>query len=111
MLLILTLAAVVGIAVLPVMLAARMMDAERQSFLASLIAVILQFVLMAVIQATLTEGMIAFAVALVVGSAIYAYVLGTSVLKGFAISILATVIALVAALMFGASFALLGSAT
>ena len=111
MFLILTLAAVVGIAVVPVMLAARMMDAERPGFLAALIAVILQFVLMAVIQATLTEGMIAFAVALVAGSAIYAYVLGTSVLKGFVISILATVIAVIAALMFGASFALLGSAT
>ena len=104
--------AITCITVLPVMFAARIMGAERTGFGASAIAVILQYVLAAVFQVAMPESPIVLVIALLVGSAIYAYVLDTSVIKGFFISIISTVIALVAALLFGASFALhLASAT
>ncbi len=109
--LILTLVAVIAIAVLPVKLAASFVGAERTGFGSALLAVVVQFVLVAVVRALLPDGLAEVVAALVVGSIVYAYALGTSVVKGFVISIVATVIAVVAVIMLGTSFALLASAT
>ena len=110
-LLILTLVAVIAIAVLPVKLAAGFVGAERTGFGSVLVAVVLQFVLVAVVRALMPDGLAEIVAAVIVGSIVYAYALGTSVIKGFIVSVLATVIAVVAILMLGSSFALLAAAT
>ena len=110
-LLFLTLVAVIAVAVLPVMLAARVVGAERTGFGSALLAVVLQFVLTAIVKLLLPEGLAAIVASILIGSVIYAYALGTSVMKGFVVSIVATVIAVVAVVMLGTSFALLASAT
>ncbi len=110
-LLILTLVAVIAIVVLPVKLAAGFVGAERTGFGSALLAAVLQFVLVAIVRLLMPDGLAEIVAALIVGSIVYAYVLGTSVIKGFIISIVATVIALISVLMLGTSFALLASAT
>ncbi len=110
-LLLLTLAAVIVIAVLPVKFAANFVGAERTGFGAVLLAVVLQFVLVTIARVLMPDGLAEILAALLVGSIVYAYALGTSVMKGFIISIIATVIAVIAVIMLGTSFALLASAT
>src|SRR3546814_7332057 len=75
--------------VVPVMLAARMVGAERTGFGTALIAVILQMVLSAVVRSISSNKYIVILVALIVASAIYSFTLGTTLLKGFLVSIIA----------------------
>ena len=110
-LLILTLVAVVAIVVLPVKIAAGLVGAERTGFGSALLAAVLQFFLVAIVQMVMPDGFLEIVAAVIVGSVVYAYLLGTSVMKGLVISIVATVIAVIAVIMFGTSFALLASAT
>ena len=110
-LLLLTLVAAIAIAILPVKLAAGFVGAERTEFGSVFIAVVVQFVLVAIVRLVLPDGLVEILAAVAVGSIVYAYALGTSAVKGFVISILATIIAVAAALMLGMSFALIASAT
>ncbi|WP_374012735.1 hypothetical protein [Pseudoxanthomonas koreensis] len=96
--------------VVPVMLAARMVGAERTGFGSALIAVILQMVLSAVVRSIASDQLIVVLVALIVGSGIYSFTLGTTLLKGFLVSIIATVIAVVAIVLLASSFAVIASA-
>lgn len=86
------------LAVVPVMLAARMVGAGRTGFGSALLAVILQAVCSGVADKYLGNGWAGIAVAIVLGVAIYAYVLDTSWLKGLLLGILATVISALAAI-------------
>ncbi len=95
-LMVLGLAAVV--AVLPVMLAARMVGAGRTGFGPALLAVILQAVCSGVAERYLGNGWAGIAVAIVLGVAIYAYVLDTSWIKGLVLGILAIVLSALAAI-------------
>ena len=103
----LSLLVLVVIAVFPVMLAARLMEAERTAFGPAVLAVILQLALAVVVQLMFDTGIISLLVALLASSALYAFVLGTTILRGFLIGIIATIIAIVTAFMLGSSFALL----
>lgn len=93
------------IVTLPVMLAAKMVRAGRSGFWISFLAVIVQFAASAVVQALAKNSLIAVLVAIIVGAAIYAWVLRTSWLKGLLIGVIATVIGVIAAFLlfaFGA---------
>src|SRR3546814_4125551 len=85
--------------VVPVMLAARMVGAERTGFGTALIAVILQMVLYAVVRSLSSDQLLVILVALLVGTALYSLTLGTPLLKGFLVSIIPLVIAIVAAVL------------
>ena len=97
--------AVVAAMVVPVMIAARMVGAERTGFGTALIAVILQAVLSVVVRFAAQDQLLVVVVAIIAGSAIYSFALGTSFLKGFLVSIIATVIGLVLIVLLATSFA------
>ena len=103
--------ALVAILIFPVMIAARMVGAERPGFGPALLAVFLQACLSALLQAFSTNPIFAVGVAVVGGAAIYAFALATSLIKGFLISILATIIAVVFMVLFASTFAAMVSAT
>ena len=105
------LTALVAILIFPVMIAARMVGAERPGFGSALLAVFLQACLSAILQAFSTNPIFAVGVAVVGGAAIYAFALSTSLLKGFVISVLATIIAVVFMVLFAGTFAAMASAT
>ena len=105
------LTALVAILIFPVMIAARMVGAERPGFGSALLAVFLQACLSALLQAFSTNPIFAVGVAVVGGAAIYAFALATSLIKGFLISILATIIAVVFMVLFASTFAAMVSAT
>ena len=107
--LILMFAALVAVAVLPVMFAARMVGAERTGFGTVLITVILQIILSGLVEQFVPDQLIAVAIAIIGGSVIYSFTLGTTLLKGFLISILATVIAVI--ILLAGSFAVIANAT
>lgn len=94
------------IAVIPVMLAARIVGAGKHGFGASLLAVILQGILSVILRTAKLDTLLIFVIAVVVGSAIYAHVLDTSLLRGFVLSIVATVITVVIVLGLASIFAL-----
>ena len=91
------------IAVPSTMIAANMMETERSGFVITLIAVIVQFVMSAVVHATLGQGFVAMATSTILGSGIYAYIIGTSIFNGLIISIIATLISLILTLSIGAT--------
>ena len=105
------LTALIAVLIFPVMLAARMVGAERTGFGSALLAVFLQACLSALLQAFSSNPVFSIGVAVVGGSAIYAFSLGTSLLKGFVISVLATIIALVVLVIFAGTFAAMANAT
>ena len=107
--LILIFAALVAILVLPVTFAARIIGAERTGFGAALFAVILQTVLSSFVEKLSVDPLIAIAIAIIGGSAVYSFTLGTTLLKGFLISVLATVIAMIAIVLLASSFAAVGN--
>jgi hypothetical protein len=92
-------AILLALVILPVMLAARIVGAGRTGFGAALVAVILQGLVSAATRAVSPEFYISVLVAVLLGSAIYAFVLDTTLIRGLAIGVLSTVIA-VAGFMF-----------
>ena len=94
------------IAVLPVMLAAKVVGAGRHGFGVSLLAVILQAILSVVLRSVALSPGLIIVIAILVGSAIYAYILDTTVLRGFLLSIIATVITALIVLGLAGLFAL-----
>ena len=97
------------IAVFPVMFAAKIVGAGRHTFGPALLAVILQGMLSIGLHAAALSPLVTMAIAVVVGSAIYAFVLDTSIVRGFFLSIIATIITVVVILGLAAIFAIGGS--
>lgn len=102
---IIILAIVIAAVVVPVMLAARFVGAGNVGFGSALVAVILQSALSAATRALAPNPAVALLVAVVAGSAIYAFVLNTTLVKGFLIGVISTVIAVVVFMLFGSLFA------
>ncbi|WLD57190.1 hypothetical protein NFC81_10715 [Salinispirillum sp. LH 10-3-1] len=82
----------VVLTVIPVMFAARIVRARNTGFWSALAAVILLMVLSLLLERFVPQQGIALAIAVIVGSAIYAFTLGTTWLKGFMVAILSLVI-------------------
>lgn len=80
--------------VIPVMFAARIVRARNTGFWSALAAVLLLIVLSAVLEHFVPHPGIAVAVSIVLGSAIYAFTLGTTWLRGLFVAFLALVIAI-----------------
>lgn len=102
---ILVFAFVVAVAVVPVILAARFVGAGRSGFGSTLIAVIMQSALSSATRALAPSLGVALLVAIVAGSAIYAFVLDTTLIRGFLIGVVSTVIGVVVLLIFGSLLA------
>ena len=96
------------IAVAPVMFAARLVGAGRHGFGASLLAVILQAILSVLLRSAALSPLLIIIVAILAGSAIYAYVLDTSMIRGFLLSIIATVISMLVILGLASLFEVAG---
>ena len=107
---ILLFAALAVILVLPVMFAARMLRAEKTGFGIVLVAVILQIILSGIVERYAPDQLIAIAIAIVGGSAIYSYTLDTTLLRGFFIGVIATVIAVLAIVILAGFFAVVANA-
>ena len=98
----------VCIAVLPVMLAAKMVNAERTTFGASLLAVILQAIFSAALQRLEASHIAVLAIDVVGGSIIFSVVLGTTILRGFIIGILVVAITVGVIFILASSFSAFG---
>lgn len=94
------------VAVIPVMLAAKLVGAGRQGFGAALLAVVLQAILSIVLRSVALNPLLIIIVAVLVGSAIYAYVLDTTMVRGFLISVVAAVISVLIVVGLAGLFAL-----
>ncbi|MFY0664633.1 MAG: hypothetical protein JXQ97_08405 [Natronospirillum sp.] len=90
--LVLVLALLVVLTVIPVMFAARIVRARNTGFWSALAAVMLLMVLSFLLERFVPQQGIALAIAVIMGSAIYAFTLGTTWLKGFLVAILSLVI-------------------
>jgi hypothetical protein len=85
---------IAAITVFPVMIAARMVGAKNTSFGYALLALILQGVMSALLNTFIHRPLLSAVLSLLLGPAIYAGVLKTTYLRGFVISILFVLIAL-----------------
>ena len=101
----------IAVIVVPVMLAARLVGAGKAGFGSVLFAVFLQICLSAATHYFVSSRVIIAVIAIVVGSAIYAFVLDTTWLRGFGISILSTVIAVVVVILLATTLAGFAPAT
>jgi hypothetical protein len=97
--LVISLALIAIIVTYPVMLAARFVGAGRTGFGSALISFILLTCLSLVIRLYITNELVALLIAIIGGSLIYSWVLDTTVLRGFVVSILSIIIALVVILL------------
>jgi len=95
---------VIALVVFPVMIAARIVGAGKTGFGSALLAVILQVCLSLLIGRFIASQGLNIVVSLALGSALYAMVLDTTMLKGFIISILTTVITFVAFMVIARTF-------
>jgi hypothetical protein len=93
--LIISLALVVFVVTYPVMLAARFVGAGRTGFGSAVISFVLLTSLSLVIRLYVINELIALLIAVIGGSLIYSWVLDTTVLRGFIVSILSIAIAVV----------------
>jgi len=86
---------------LPVMVAARLVGAGRTGFGAALLAVIAQGVFSSATRIISSDFYVSVFVAVLLGSAIYAFVLDTTLIRGLAIGVLSTVIAVAGLMLLG----------
>lgn len=100
----------ISLSVIPVMLAARLVGAGKTGFGSALLAVFLQTGLSAITREFVDSLLLAVIVAVVFGSAIYAFTLDTTWFGGLAISILTIVIGIIAIFLLVTSIGVLGSA-
>lgn len=101
-------AGILAVLVLPVMLAARLVGAARTGFGAALVAVILQLVLSVPVRRFIADESLVLGVEVVAGAAIFSLVLGTTLLKGLVVSIVATVLSIIAMALLAGAFAAAG---
>jgi asparagine N-glycosylation enzyme membrane subunit Stt3 len=104
-------AVIVGLTVVPVMLAAKFIGAGKTGFGAALLAVFLQACLTRATQHFVSDQSLAMAIVVVASSAVFSFTLDTTILRGFVVSILTIVITLVVIALFSGSVTLLSSAT
>ena len=90
----LLIALLIGITVLPVMLAAKMLKAGKTGFGSAFLAVFMQACVSVVIHKLIPNRASATIIVVIIGSIVFAYILDTTVWRGFAISILAALIAI-----------------
>ncbi len=83
-----------AVTVFPVMLAAKIVGAQKTGFGHALLALVLQGVLSAVLHAIIFRPLVVGLLSLLLGPAIYAGVLKTTYLRGLAISFLFVLIAM-----------------
>jgi hypothetical protein len=88
----LLLAVCIAVLTLPVMFAARMVGAKNTGFGSALMAIILQSFLFPFAGMLISNQWGILAVAVIVGSAIYSSILGTTFPKGFLIGLIASMI-------------------
>jgi len=93
--LLLVLLILAAITVFPVMIAAKMVGAKNTDFAHALLALVLQGLMSGLLHSIIYRPFLASLISLLLGPAIYAAVLKTTYLRGFAISILFVLIALV----------------
>jgi len=86
------------------MLAAKIVGAGKTGFGPAVLAVILQACLSILIRQFVPSDLIALLAAVTVGSIIYSLTLDTTILRGFAVSILVVVIFVAAMLLFAGTF-------
>ncbi|TZF81395.1 hypothetical protein [Cognatilysobacter lacus] len=103
------LCALAGILVLPVMLGARFVGAERTGFGPALVAVVLQSCLVFAVG-YFAPNVLGVLVGFVLGAVLYAYTLGTTVPRGAGISVVSGGISMVISFLFASSFAIMASA-
>lgn len=106
--LVLSLALVFVIIILPVMIAARMVGAGRTSFWPVVFAVLLQVLFGVLIRLVIENELLLGFTSAVGGSLIYSFALKTTILRGFAISLLAVGIVVVALLLLTGVASVLG---
>jgi hypothetical protein len=100
----LAIALLLGVTVIPVMVGARVVNAQNTGFGSAFFAIILLVALSSAIQHFVSSQVVAFAVSVLGGAAILAGTLGTSFLKGLAVSfVVAGVQLLVILSFFGAA--------
>lgn len=88
------------VAIYPVMLAARMVGAGRTGVGTVLFALLLQAIFGIEIRLLVADPLLQGLAAVLIGSTIYAFVLDTSILRGFAISVITLVIVVLGLLLF-----------
>jgi hypothetical protein len=106
--LVISLAIIVIIIIYPVMLAARLVGAGKTGFGSAVFSVFLQACLSLVIRLFIASELVAVLIAIIGGSLIYSMALETTILRGFAVSILAVTIAVVAVVLFAGSLSIFG---
>jgi hypothetical protein len=100
-----TIAIIIGVTVVPVMFAARLVGAQKTGFGSALLAVIILGILSPLIGKLLIgqPQVVAFAVSSIVGAAILSVVLSTTFLRGLAISAIVVVIQIVLTLVIASA--------
>ena len=104
-------AILLGITVPPAWIAARLVRATRTGLGSVILATSFQIVLMATLQHTLPNNDVVLLLSLVGGSVIFSVMLGTTLLKGAAITILELALSVGIVLLIGGSITHGGSAT
>jgi hypothetical protein len=90
----------VGVTVVPVMVGARVVGARKTGFGSALFAVILLAVLSAFTQEFVPDEVLAFLVSAAGGAAIFAFTLGTTLLRGLAVSVVVVAVQVVVIVLF-----------
>jgi len=98
-----------AVTVVPIMIGARVVGAEKTGFGSAVIALILLSVLSVAIEHMVSNNLLAFLVSVAGGAAILSGVLGTTFLKGLAVSFIVVAVQFVVLLMFAG--ALMGAAS
>lgn len=95
--------------VVPIMIGARIVNAKNTGFGSALLAVVIYAVASAAIDGVVDNEILAFLLTAGVGAFVLSFVLGTTFLRGLAVSIFATVVQVVVVLLFAG--VLLGTGT
>lgn len=101
-------AVMVIVLVVPVMLGARIVNARNKGFGSALLAVLILAALSAVINGAVANGLIATFAMAILGAVALASILGTTFLRGLAVSVIASIIQLGVAILL--AMAVFGSA-
>jgi hypothetical protein len=91
--------------VVPVMFGARLVGARNTGFGSALIAVVILAVVSAVIEGFVANDLLAIVAMAAIGAMVLAGILGTTFLRGLAISVIATIIQVGVILLFAVLFA------
>lgn len=92
-------AVMVIVLVVPVMLGARIVNARNKGFGSALLAVLALAALSAVINGVAANSLVASLVMVILGAVVLASILGTTFLRGLAVSIIASIIQLGVAIL------------